>query len=52
MLDNASYEIYYLGIRCIETFVSIYLEKKKSPSEIACGEQPSVQGYSSELLFL
>lgn len=28
MLDNASYEIYYLGIRCIETFVSIYLEKK------------------------
>lgn len=51
MLENASYEIYYLGIQCTGTLVSIYLEKK-SPSEIACGEQPSVQGYTSELLCL
>lgn len=26
MLENASYEIYYLGIQCMEAFVSIYLE--------------------------
>lgn len=27
MLENASYEMYYLGIQCTEAFVSVYLEK-------------------------
>lgn len=26
MLENASCEIYYFGVQCTQTFVSIYLE--------------------------
>lgn len=46
MLENASCEI------CIWHTKHLFLFTLKNPSEIACGEQPSVQDYTSELLFL
>ena len=50
MLENASCEVYYLVYCALKHLFLFTL--KKSPSEMACGEQPSVQDYTSELLFL
>lgn len=54
MLENASCEIYVLVYNAPKHSFLFTLKKKKkqNPSEIACGEQPSVQDYISELLFL